>query len=85
MEFAGALTAKKDGFPPSGIKVDVLECPRCHGRLKVLGMVTELGEVRRFLKRARGGDDAPRAHTRAWSAVLAKQDPPPTLGHQVLL
>lgn len=31
-------------------RVDVLESPRCQGRLKVLAVVTELGEVRRFLK-----------------------------------
>ena len=30
-------------------KLDVLECPRCRGRMKLLAMVTELGEVRRFL------------------------------------
>jgi hypothetical protein len=30
-------------------KLDVLECPRCQGRLKMLGLVTELAEVRRHL------------------------------------
>ena len=30
-------------------KLDVLECPRCKGRLKMLAMVTELAEVRRHL------------------------------------
>ena len=31
-------------------KIDVLECPRCKGRLKMLAMVTELAEVRRHLR-----------------------------------
>jgi hypothetical protein len=31
-------------------KLDVLECPRCKGRLKMLAMVTELSEVRRHLE-----------------------------------
>ena len=36
-------------------KLDVLECPRCQGRLKMLAMVTELAEVRRSLDRPRRG------------------------------
>jgi hypothetical protein len=30
-------------------RVDVLECPRCHGRLRVLAVLTEPEHVRRIL------------------------------------
>jgi hypothetical protein len=33
------------------LSVDVLECPRCHGRLRVLAVITEREPVRRILAR----------------------------------
>jgi len=30
--------------------IDVLECPRCHGRMKLLAVVTEAKSVRRMLR-----------------------------------
>jgi hypothetical protein len=32
------------------LKLDVLECPRCQGRMTLLGLVTDLGEAKRFAK-----------------------------------
>jgi hypothetical protein len=32
------------------LKLDVLECPRCQGRMKLLALVTDLAEARRFAK-----------------------------------
>jgi hypothetical protein len=29
--------------------IDVLECPKCKGRMKLLAMVTEVKSIRRFL------------------------------------
>jgi hypothetical protein len=29
--------------------IDVLECPKCHGRMKLLALVTEPAGVRRYL------------------------------------
>jgi uncharacterized protein YbaR (Trm112 family) len=31
------------------LKLDVLECPRCKGRMTLLGLVTDLDEARRLM------------------------------------
>jgi len=32
------------------MQIDVLECPRCHGHMKLLALVTDLDEARRFAR-----------------------------------
>jgi hypothetical protein len=39
--------------------VDVLECPKCHGRLRVIAVITERDPVRRILAHLRVPTDAP--------------------------
>jgi hypothetical protein len=42
--------------------VDVLECPKCRGRMKLLTAVTAPGSVRRILKHLGLESEAPRLH-----------------------
>ena len=41
------------------LKLDVLECPRCKGRLTLLALVTDLDEARRFAKGLGDPTDVP--------------------------
>jgi len=56
-------------------QVDVLECPACRGRLRVLGEVTEPGRVKLVLESLRMPADAPR--------VARARDPTELLGVDV--
>lgn len=40
--------------------VDVLDCPRCQGRMRIVGAVTEPGAVERILKHLGASPAAPR-------------------------
>ena len=42
------------------LKLDVLECPRCQGRLTLLALVTDLDEARRFARRLGDPSELPR-------------------------
>jgi hypothetical protein len=39
------------GLTPTPFSVDVLACQRCHGRLKLLAMVTDAKSIVRFLRK----------------------------------
>ncbi len=41
------------------LKLDVLECPRCRGRMKLLSLVTDLAEAGRFAKGVGDATDLP--------------------------
>src|SRR5262249_45618216 len=56
--------------------LDVLECPTCHGRMKLLAMVTEPQSVRRYLVRIGEPTDVPgRSPSRGppfWKSVVLR-------------
>jgi hypothetical protein len=56
--------------------LDVLECPTCHGRMKLLAMVTEPESVRRYLLRIGEPNDVPaRSPSRGppfWKSVVLR-------------
>jgi hypothetical protein len=61
--------------------VDVLECPKCHGRLRVVAVITERDPVRRILAHLGVPTDAPRvARARDPTDDLDDVEPPGRLG-----
>lgn len=60
--------------------VDVLACPRCHGRLRVLAVITEREPVRRILAHLGMPTDAPPvARARDPTEDTQEDDPPARL------
>jgi hypothetical protein len=56
--------------------VDVLECPKCKGRMEILAVVTKPASVRRYLEGMGLPSEAPRAH--------AARPPPQTDGEEAV-
>ena len=54
----GALRTERRRLRRSFV-ADVLECPKCHGRLRVVAVITELETVRRILAHLGVPTDAP--------------------------
>ena len=60
--------------------VDVLECPKCKGRMEILAVVTEPASVRRYLEGMDLPSEAPRPHVARpppqadWEEVIAEND-----------
>ena len=57
--------------------VDVLACPRCHGRMKLVAMLTEPSAIRRFLAALGEPSDVPeRSPSRGppyWKSTVLRQ------------
>ena len=57
--------------------IDVLECPTCNGRMKLVALLTEPGEVRRFLRSIGEPTDVPaRSPSRGppyWKSVALRR------------
>ena len=57
--------------------VDVLECPRCQGRMRLIAMVTERASIRRFLTGVRELASVPeRSPSRGppyWKSVVMRR------------
>jgi hypothetical protein len=61
--------------------VDVLECPKCHGRLRAVAVITERDPVRRILAHLGVPTDAPPvARARDPTDALDDVEPPGQLG-----
>ena len=59
------------------MNVDVLECPKCHGRLRVLAVITELVPVQKILSHlGLPTAEPPLARARDPSDPLDDVDPP---------
>jgi hypothetical protein len=60
--------------------VDVLECPKCKGRMEILAVVTKPASVRRYLEGTYLPSEAPRAHAARpppqadWGEAIAEND-----------
>ena len=57
--------------------VDVLECPKCHGRMKLIALVKDIKQISRFLTHLGEPTDAPRrAPSRGppfWKSTVLRQ------------
>jgi hypothetical protein len=61
--------------------VDILECPKCKGRMEILAVVTKPASVRRFLEGMGLPSNAPRAHAArpppqadSWETIEGRED-----------
>src|SRR3954468_12030738 len=77
-----AATVRGRSFYGNTFSVDVLECPKCKGRMKLLAMVTDAKSIRRFLASTDEPLDAPiRAPNREppfWQSTVLRRKPSAT-------
>ena len=54
--------------------IDVENCPRCGGRMRLLAVITDLASAARFLRHRGEPSEAPLPRSRSRPTVLAEQD-----------